>query len=142
MVSVDLQDLHDVDDPYRRDFIAAADVVFVSSVHLADPRAALDALHRPGRLVVCGRGARGCAVRSDDGYREYEAVSLPEPVVDTTGAGDALAAGVLSAFVIDGRPIDEAVHRGQLAARWCCSHRGSGELITLAQLDELADATS
>ena len=38
VLSVDLQDLHDLDDPYRRDFVVAADVIFVSSVHLADPR--------------------------------------------------------------------------------------------------------
>ncbi len=130
VISVDLQDVRDVDDPYRCDFVAAADVLFVSSVHLPDPRSALDALHRPGRVVVCGRGARGCAVRCDEGYHEHGAVSLPEPVVDSTGAGDALAAGMLSAYVLEGRPLHEAVRRGQLAARWCCSRRGSRALVT------------
>lgn len=141
VISVDLQDVHDVADPYRRDFVATADLLFLSAVHLGDARQALDALHRPGRIVVCGRGAAGCAVRTDEGYAEHGAVTLPEPVVDTTGAGDALAAGVLCSYVLDHRPLDEAVHRGQLAARRCCSHRGSRSLITRAELEALVAAS-
>jgi sugar/nucleoside kinase (ribokinase family) len=38
VVSVDLQDLRDVDDPYRRDFVDAADVLFLSSANISDPR--------------------------------------------------------------------------------------------------------
>jgi sugar/nucleoside kinase (ribokinase family) len=141
VISVDLQDVDDIADPYRRDFVAAADVLFLSSVHLSDPRGALDALYRPGRVVVCGIGARGCAVRSDDGYAEHRAVSLPEPVLDSTGAGDALAAATLSAHILEGRALADAVHRGQLAARWCCSHRGSRSLITGHELDSLVNTT-
>lgn len=48
---------------------------------------------RAGTVVV-KRGARGCEVRGDDA-REYAAE--PAEVVDTTGAGDALAAGFLLA---------------------------------------------
>jgi sugar/nucleoside kinase (ribokinase family) len=138
LVSVDLQDIGEVDDPYRRDFVEVADVLFVSSARLDDVQHALDALHRPGRLVVCGRGARGCAVRDDDGYREYPAVRLREPVVDTNGAGDSLAVGLLSSYFLDGRSLDEAVHRGQTAARWCCARHGSRGLITREQLEALA----
>jgi sugar/nucleoside kinase (ribokinase family) len=142
VVSVDLQDVGDVDDLYRRDFIDAADALFLSSAHLPDPRGALEALHRPGRITVCGLGAQGCAVRDDVGYREYGAVSLPERVVDTNGAGDSLAVGMLSSYVLDGRSLDEAVHRGQVAARWCCTLHGSRRLITRQQLDALVEATT
>ncbi len=140
VVSVDVQDARDLDDPYRTDFIDAADVLFASSAHLASPRRALDAWHRTGRTTVCTMGAQGCAVRSDDGYQEHRAVNLPAPVIDTNGAGDSLAAAMLAAYVLDHRPLDEAIHRGQLAARWCCTVRGSSELISRQQLDEL-DAT-
>jgi sugar/nucleoside kinase (ribokinase family) len=111
-------------------------------VHLADTRASLEALHRPGRIVVCGLGARGCAVRSDNGYREHRAVDLPQPVVDCNGAGDALAAGLLAAHVIEGLELDDGVHQGQLAARWCCAHRGSDNLITRSELDTLTNTTT
>jgi sugar/nucleoside kinase (ribokinase family) len=43
--------------------------------------------------VVVKRGARGCLVRSGGSERAYEAV--PADVVDSTGAGDAFAAGFL-----------------------------------------------
>ncbi len=39
-VAVDLQDVRDPADPYRADFIAAADVLFASAAHLDDPVAA------------------------------------------------------------------------------------------------------
>ena len=119
VVSVDVQDVGDIDDPYRRDFVDAADVLFLSASQLPDPRTALDALHRPGRIAVCGMGAQGCAVRSDEGYREYGTVRLPEPVVDTNGAGDSLAAGMLSSYVLCGSSLDEAVHRGAGRAGRC-----------------------
>jgi sugar/nucleoside kinase (ribokinase family) len=44
--------------------------------------------------VVCKRGALGCAVRGPDGSLAVFAAA-PTEVVDTTGAGDALAAGFL-----------------------------------------------
>jgi sugar/nucleoside kinase (ribokinase family) len=44
---------------------------------------------------VIKRGARGCVIRSGGAEREYPA--HPAEVVDTTGAGDALAAGFLLA---------------------------------------------
>jgi fructokinase len=43
--------------------------------------------------VVVKRGARGCVVVDAEGRRELPAV--PADVVDTTGAGDAFAAGFL-----------------------------------------------
>jgi sugar/nucleoside kinase (ribokinase family) len=43
--------------------------------------------------VVVKRGARGCIVRTDVAQEEYDAV--PAEVVDSTGAGDAFAAGFL-----------------------------------------------
>jgi ribokinase len=43
--------------------------------------------------VVIKRGARGCIVRTDGAEEAYDAV--PAEVVDSTGAGDAFAAGFL-----------------------------------------------
>ena len=142
VVSVDLQDVRDLADPYRADFIAAADVLFLSGTQLADPRAAVAALGRPGRVVVCGLGAGGCLLGDDGGVRAFGPVDLEAPVTDTNGAGDSLAVGFLTAYVLEGRPLDEAVRRGQLAARWCCTLRGTSRgLITAPELDRLASLT-
>ena len=139
VVSVDLQDVRDLSDPYRADFVDAADVLFLSGTHLHDREAAVRALHRPGRLVVMGLGAHGCLVGSDDGITAHLPVDLPFPVVDTNGAGDSLAAGFLSSHVLLGLDLATSVHRGQLAARWCCTLRGTSRgLLTREGLDALA----
>jgi ribokinase len=63
------------------------DIVFAN-----EDEAALVGEIDAGTLVV-KRGARGCVVRTVGEEREYEA--FPAEVVDSTGAGDALAAGFL-----------------------------------------------
>jgi sugar/nucleoside kinase (ribokinase family) len=65
------------------------------------------------------------------------------PVVDTNGAGDALAVGFLTAHQLEGRPVEESVLRGQLAARWTCAQAAdSGSPITAEQLEDLVDKIS
>jgi len=124
VVSTDLQDLTNLDDPYRRDFIEASSILFCSAVNL-EAREVGEALLRrnPGAIIVFGLGARGAALCSTAGFRAFPPVSLDRPVVDTNGAGDSLAVGFLTAYVLEGRPLDEAVRWGQTAARWACAER-------------------
>jgi sugar/nucleoside kinase (ribokinase family) len=63
--------------------------------------------------VVVKRGARGCAIRQGADVREHPA--HPANVVDTTGAGDALAAG----FLVAGPDL------GLAAAARCVSQMGA-----------------
>jgi sugar/nucleoside kinase (ribokinase family) len=122
-------------------------VLFVSSAHHLNPAPMLKRLVKRsgGSMVVCGRGGLGVAIASTDGIRVYPPpnVDLPGielPVVDTNGAGDALAVGFLTAHQLEGRPVDESVLRGQLAARWTCAQAAdSGNPITAEQLEELMD---
>lgn len=126
LISCDLQDALDVDDPYRADFVAAADVIFISAVNLADPSAVADELagRRSGRIVVVGAGAAGSLVAAGGRVTGYPAAQLPAPVIDTNGAGDTLAATFLVCHVLEGLGIDDAVRRAQLAARVICAQRG------------------
>ncbi len=123
-VCCDLQDVVSPDDPYREDFVVGADLLFCSSVNAADPTALLDALARrarPGALLVCGMGAEGCAVRTPDGLRRFGPVQLPEPVRDTNGAGDSLAVGMATGLWLEALSLEQAVLRGQIAARHTCT---------------------
>lgn len=144
-ISCDLQDVSDIDDPYRTDFVAAADVLFLSAANLNDPAAAALELaqRRAGRLVVVGAGADGCLTALDGVVRRHAAVDLPgHPVIDTNGAGDNLAIGVLVAALIDELPLEAAIRRAQLGARWICSQPGDAKRSAtrerLVALDELA----
>jgi sugar/nucleoside kinase (ribokinase family) len=138
-IACDLQDLVDLDDPYRADFVAAADIVFCSAVN-HPPAELIVALlaRRPALTVVIGMGAQGCAVGSAAGIRHFPPPPLDLPVVDTNGAGDALAVGFLTSFVLEGHPLAASALRGQLGARHTCALRATSDgLITPAQLEAL-----
>ncbi len=140
-VSCDLQDVADLDDPYRADFVATADVLFMSAVNLDDPGSAARhlAARRSGLVVVVGAGTDGCLVAHDGRVDAFPAVELPlAPIVDTNGAGDNLAVGFLVARVMDGLPLDRAVGRAQLGARWICTQQGDAKSpLARSQLDDL-----
>jgi acarbose 7IV-phosphotransferase len=90
-------DLHSYDGAraYERDFIEAAEVVFLSGDQIGDPRPFMERTVAGGaRLVVCTLAEAGAIALAGD--RWHEVPSEPAPaVVDTNGAGDAFAAGVL-----------------------------------------------
>jgi len=67
---------------------------------------------------VIKRGARGCVVVTEDARLDLAPVGAE--VVDTTGAGDALAAGFLL-----GGSLEEAARRGLEAAARCVARVGS-----------------
>jgi sugar/nucleoside kinase (ribokinase family) len=141
LVSCDLQDATHADDDYRADFVAAADILFVSAANLADPAAVANELagRRAGRTVVVGAGAQGCLVATAGRVTAYAAARLPTPVIDTNGAGDTLAATFLACHVLEGLTIEDAVRRAQLAARWTCAPRGDEKTpLPRAALEALA----
>jgi sugar/nucleoside kinase (ribokinase family) len=89
------------------------------------------------RATAATNAAYAAVIGTAEGARRYPPVVLEEPLVDTNGAGDALAVGFLTSHVLQDRPLDQAVHRGQVAARWVCARRSSALSLTTAQLDQL-----
>jgi sugar/nucleoside kinase (ribokinase family) len=143
-VAVDLQDVRDPADPYRADFVAAADILFASAAHLDDPVAAAGAWFAagPASLVVFGMGPRGAlAVQRADGHPVVTCESPPAldlPIVDTTGAGDSLATGFLDGLLFAGLSVPAALHRGQVLARIVASDLGGAAPFDRPRLDSLA----
>jgi sugar/nucleoside kinase (ribokinase family) len=140
IVACDLQDVVDPTDPYRRDFIEMADIILFSAVNQPDPTAWIAHFLRqgPARVVIAGLGARGCAVGTAEGIRIYASPPLDWPVLDTNGAGDSLAVGFLSSYILEGYSLEDSILRGQIAARHTCRIRGSTDgLITRHQLDSV-----
>lgn len=136
LISCDIQDVSDPDDPYRRDFIEAADVLFLSGANLSDPLALMAALmaRKPGQVIVAGLGACGCALAATDEIKTFAALDDFGPVVDTNGAGDSLAVGFLSAYALLGMPREKAIGWGQLAARFVCAQRAPKPLLINAEM--------
>ena len=138
-ISCDLQDVTDVHDPYRRDFLEASDILFFSAVNFAGPESIFKSIlsEFPEKILISGMGAHGCALATKDGVRYFPAVDLPQPVVDTNGAGDGLAVGFLSSYLMDDFALEDAILRGQITACWTCTQKAiSSNLIRKAQLNE------
>ncbi len=98
-VATDVHTISDLEDDYNRDFMAAADILFMSDERLpAPPEAWVRAMWRRygAEIVVVGLGRAGAllGVRRD-GFLERIPAVTTRPVVSTIGAGDAL----FSAFV-------------------------------------------
>jgi sugar/nucleoside kinase (ribokinase family) len=117
-VSVDLSTAHGIEQVGRdamrtRVAALAPDVVFANE-------AEAEAFGEPiGAVWVVKRGARGCTVEQGGEAVAHAPVAI-EGVVDTTGAGDAFAAG----YLLESEP-SAAAQRGQAAAARCVTRVGA-----------------
>ncbi len=91
--------------------------------HLADlPK--VNAARKRVAIVTRGTQPSLVAVQGESTVREYPVhVIAKEDIVDTTGAGDAFAGGLL-AGIIEGQPLDKCVDMGQWLARLTLSSVG------------------
>ncbi|HSQ26290.1 MAG TPA: carbohydrate kinase family protein [Anaerolineales bacterium] len=137
-IACDIQDVVDIADPYRQDFIRVADYLFFSSVNHTDVKPILRKLMtlRPEAVIVCGMGENGCALAAHQEIRFFSPVQMEKPVIDTNGAGDSLAVGLLTSYVLDGYSLEDSILRGQISARHACTLKSdSSQLITRPVLD-------
>jgi sugar/nucleoside kinase (ribokinase family) len=142
LIATDVHALADLEDPYDRDFMAAADILFMSHERLpADPAAWAHRVverYRPQVLVI-GLGAGGAllAVPRDGFFGRLPAL-VTRPIVNTIGAGDALFASFLHAYDASRDPYD-ALRQATLFASYKIGTAGAAEgFLTdagLAQLD-------
>ena len=115
------------------DWVGGADLVFPNLdearvlAGARGPHIDLDGLARRFGAVVVTLGSMGAAYagRSDDGVDVREQVVAPRlDVVDTTGAGDAFAAGFLAHWLRDRSPV-AALESGRAAAERCIVQLGA-----------------
>ncbi|GAA3772438.1 carbohydrate kinase family protein [Micromonospora maritima] len=121
-LSTDLHDW-DGDNDYHRPFAEAADLVFVSDVKLGE-RAGKEAAALAPRTVLVTGGSAGATLYAPDAPPAHvPAAPAPAPVVDTNGAGDAFAAGLIAARLRGAAPLDAARYAARVAAA-ACTHDG------------------
>jgi sugar/nucleoside kinase (ribokinase family) len=126
-IACDIQDVVTLRDGYREDFIEYADFIFFSAANQPSPASLIEELlnWKSDLIVVAGMGAQGCALGTRTGVRYFGPIYMDAPVIDTNGAGDALAVGFLSSYILDGYSLDDAIRRGQIAARYTCTQKAS-----------------
>ena len=112
-----------------RDFVAnQADIVFANEAELMslyeteDFAAALEAIRAEVGLAAVTRGAAGSVILH--GAETHSIIAQPTRVVDTTGAGDAYAAGFLAALT-QGHALPECGRWASIAAAEAISHFGA-----------------
>ncbi len=139
-VCTDVHTLSDPEDEYNRDFMAAADVLFLSDEKLwtSPEAAARELMDRYGnRLIVIGQGERGAFLLE----QKRKPIQLPaiktRPVVSTIGAGDALFSAFIN-FYLDGFPAIEALRRAMVFASWKIGTAGAAQgFLNAYELEKL-----
>lgn len=99
MIATDVHVLSDLYDNYNREFLEAADILFLSDENIGEDYGGFlwQLAHTyETKIIVLGRGAKGAAMYLREGDRIIEMpAAYAGPVVNTVGAGDAL----FSAFI-------------------------------------------
>ena len=143
LIATDVHVLRDIYDAYNRDFLEAADIVFLSDEGIGEDYRAflweLAQVYKP-EILVLGRGSRGAAmyVRREDRFYELPAVQVGT-VVNTVGAGDALFSSFLHGYLKGFAP-EECLKRAQYfaAAKIRCSGASRG-FVTEGELERLME---
>ncbi|HOJ99114.1 MAG TPA: carbohydrate kinase family protein [Termitinemataceae bacterium] len=129
LICTDVHTLSDPHDEYNRDFMAAADIFFLSDEKLwtsAEQAAQeLMQLYSP-RIIVIGQGERGAMLLEQNGQSIHFPAIKTRPVVSTIGAGDALFASFLN-FYVKGFSAQEALKRAMVFASWKIGSRGAAQ---------------
>ncbi len=92
-----------------------------------DPHDMIACYRRHGAAGIVGvkRGAEGTLLSPSPGLMvEIPCIAAPEPVIDTTGAGDSFLAGFV-AGLIRGMTPAESGRLGAAAAAWCVTRAGA-----------------
>jgi ribokinase len=109
------------------DWLAPGDLVFANAAEAraltrrADAREALDDLAGRGLVPVLKQGAGGAAAAQGD--RRWSVAAVPATVRDSTGAGDAFAAGFLASWTREG-DIEAALRLATRIAARAVSQQG------------------
>lgn len=140
-VASDVHAISDLEDAYNQDFMAAAQILFMSGDRLpsSPEHWALQVMNRFGcEILVIGLGADGAlmSVRQERFMERFPAVTT-RPVVSTIGAGDALFAAFVHYF-LGGCDARIALQKAMLFASYKIGAPGAaGGLLEGARLEAL-----
>ncbi|WP_174242005.1 adenosine kinase [Teichococcus oryzae] len=106
----------------QTDILFANEAEIMSLYETDSFEAAMEAVRGEVKLAALTRSEKGSVIVSGD--NTHEIAAAPAEVVDTTGAGDAYAAGFLAALT-QGHALPECGRWGSVAAAECIGHFGA-----------------
>ena len=145
-IATDVHTIDDLDDDYNRDFMAAADILFMSDERLpcSPEEWALAVQRRYGNAIIAiGLGGEGAllAVKEDHFLRRIPTVST-RPVANTIGAGDALFSAFVHGYHKTGDPY-EAMRKAVVFASHKIGETGAAAgFLDEAGLERLYEETA
>lgn len=127
-VATDVHTISDLEDPYNRDFMASADIFFMSDEGL--PCAPEEWCRRimnryKASIIVVGLGSQGAllCVR-DHHFMERIPARFIRPVINTIGAGDALFSSFIHYYIKNKEPY-EAIQKAIIYASYKIGANGA-----------------
>jgi ribokinase len=128
--ATDVHAIRDLEDPYNRDFMETANILFMSDESLlcSPEEWVRQVQNRYGpEIVVVGLGSKGIvlAVRSDHFLERLPAV-IVRPIVNTIGAGDALFSCFVHYYTTSRDPY-ESIRKAVFFASYKIGVRGAAE---------------
>jgi acarbose 7IV-phosphotransferase len=135
-VATDVHALEDFDDPYNRDFMDGATLLFLSHEKLpCTPAQAVQELrqrYHPA-IIVIGMGAQGALLSVLGEPPMHVAAATPRRVINTVGAGDAMFCAFVDQW-LRGAPALQALQRAVWFAGWKVGEHGATRgLLSRAQ---------
>jgi ribokinase len=141
-IATDVHTIADLEDAYNRDYMQAADILFMSDEALpCSPEEWLrriNARYGP-QIAVVGLGAQGVllSVRRDNFLERIPAV-ITRPVVNTIGAGDALFSAFVYSYLRTRDPY-QAIRKAVVFASYKIGEKGAAQgFLSGPALDDLA----
>jgi ribokinase len=142
-VATDVHAISDLDDPYNMDFMAQADILFMSDENLSvSPQEWASAImkkYRP-KIIVIGMGSSGAllGLAANSSLMIIPAVTT-RPVINTIGAGDALFASFIHCYLQSADPY-LALQKAVVFASYKIGETGASDgFIDAETLDRLVD---
>ena len=139
-IATDLHTISDLDDPYNRDFFAAADILFMSDERLPAPpdvwAQAVMGRYPQVRILVIGMGGTGALLVERGAEPLHLAAVSTRPIVNTIGAGDALFSAFLDGYA-QGLSAFKALRRAMVFASYKIGATGAADgFLTPESLEE------
>lgn len=141
-IATDVHTIGNLEDEYNRDFMAAAQILFMSDEALPvspEDWARAVAGRYGNEVIVIGLGNQGVLlhVPADNFLERIPAVQV-RPVVNTIGAGDALFSSFLHGYLQTGDPY-RAIQKAIVFAAYKIGETGAAQgFLDAASLDELS----
>lgn len=140
-IATDVHVISDLHDSYNADYMAAADILFMSDSGLpVAPNTWVKQLWSTYRtpIIGIGMGAEGAYLALEDTRSTYTIpAQAVREVINTVGAGDALFSAFVHSYLVDNDPVLAMKKAVLFASHKIGAASGSEGFLTAKQLDDL-----